>query len=73
MYQYFLEIGLTNIKEYTHAKLYSFPKHEFLNGYDLQNSIKKGLFDTVITFHANYCVGKEGKIKLLKLVKGWFV
>ena len=71
MYQYFLDLGIKNILEYPHTKLYSFPKHEFLNGHNINNN--KHLFDSILTFHANYVVGRDDKIKLLKLVKGWFV
>jgi hypothetical protein len=73
MYQYFLDLGIKNIKEYSHAKLYSFPKHEFLNGHNIQDNVKKGMLDNLIIFHANYVVGKHDKIKLFKLVKGWFL
>ena len=73
MYQYFLDLGIKNIKEYSHAKLYSFPKHEFLNGHNIQDNVKKGMLDNLIIFHANYVVGKQDKIKLFKLVKGWFL
>jgi len=73
MYQYFLDLKMKSILEYPHAKLYSFPKHEFLNGHNIQDNVKKGMLDNLLIFHANYVVGRDDKIKLLKLVKGWFV
>ena len=71
MYQYFLDLKLKNIREYTDAKLYEYPRQDFANGHAIQNNLVD--INKIMVFHANYVVGKDPKVKLLKQVGGWFI
>jgi len=71
MYQYFLDLNLKDIREYTDAKLYEYPREDFANGHAIQNNLVD--ISKIMIFHANYVVGKPPKIKLLKQVSGWFI
>lgn len=63
LYQYFQDIGLTDIRNYEQAKLYTYEIAEYTNGYWFSQNI--GTLDQTYFFHANHVVGKENKLNLL--------
>lgn len=64
LYQYFLDIKLTDLRNYTFSKLFTYEIDEYTNGYWLNNNI--GTLAKTYFFHANHARGKEQKLFLLK-------
>lgn len=71
LYQYFQDLKLTDIRNYTAAKLYTYEVAEYTNGYWLDNKI--GTLDQTYFFHANHVEGSAAKIHLLRKAGQWFV
>jgi hypothetical protein len=66
----FLDAGVSDIRNYPHAKVTEFPMEHFTMGW-VQNNMDHLLQHTIV-FHANWVVGKEGKIGRLKQAKKWY-
>ena len=64
LYQYFLDIGITDISTHPDAKLFTYEVQEYTNGYWLNHNI--GTLDATYFFHANHVIGKENKMRLLQ-------
>lgn len=64
LYQYFLDLGIKDIRDYKLAKLYTYPPTEFTNGFWLNRNI--GTLKDTYFFHANHVCGLDNKIKLLE-------
>lgn len=62
--------GVTDIREYPHAKFTEFPIEDFALGWVADNATH--LVPNLMVFHANCVMGKQAKINLLKKVGGWF-
>jgi len=71
LYQYFLDISIDDIRNYTHTKLYTYKIEEYTNGYWLNNDI--GNLDKTYFFHANHVVGVVAKLNLLKKAYQFFI
>lgn len=63
LYQYFQDEGIKDIRNYPHAKLYTYEIDEYTNGYWLNKDI--GGLGKTFFFHANHVVGKQNKMGLL--------
>jgi Nucleotide-diphospho-sugar transferase len=74
---YFQDLGITDIRDYVDTrghigtKLYTYPPHEYTNGYWLNHDI--GSLESTYFFHANHVVGFVQKIDLLKKSGFWLV
>ena len=64
LYQYFLDLSLTDIRRYPQAKLFTYEIEEYTNGYFLAHNI--GSLEKTYFFHANHVTGKQNKMNLLK-------
>jgi hypothetical protein len=64
LYQYFQDIGIKDLRDYAHAKLYTYEIREYTNGFWLDRNI--GTLDQTYFFHANHVSGVEKKLNLLK-------
>jgi hypothetical protein len=71
LYQYFLDTGITDVRNCSIAKLYGYPDIYYTNGYWLNNDI--GDLSQTFFFHANHVSGSAAKIGLLKKAGKWLV
>jgi hypothetical protein len=71
LYQYFQDITITDIRNYSPTKLYTYEISEYTNGYWLNNNI--GTLENTYFFHANHVSGSETKIGLLRKANQWFL
>lgn len=71
LYQYFQDIGITDITTYRPAKLFTYNIDEYTNGYWLNKDI--GFLDNTYFFHANHVTGRNEKIRLLKKAGQYFL
>jgi hypothetical protein len=70
-YELFVEDGIKSIDQYTVAKLHEFPHVEFTCGYIFINRLCDP--STIKVFHANYVIGLDAKINLLKAFGKWYM
>jgi hypothetical protein len=62
--------GILDIRSYPYAKLYEFPETEISCGYNIiHNNYNLNKLKIV---HANYVIGEEEKIKILKKIGYWY-
>lgn len=71
LYQYFQDIGVSDISKYPFAKLYTFPYEEFTNGYWVNHNI--GDLSRTYFLHANHVVGGSAKLQLLRKANMLFI
>ena len=71
LYQYFQDLSLKDIRDYNHAKLYTYEISEYTNGYWLNNNI--GTLENTYFFHANHVTGSDAKLNLLKKANQYFL
>lgn len=71
LYQYFRDLSIVDIREYPHAKLFTYEVDEYTNGYWLDNDI--GTLENTYFFHANHVNGVEPKLNLLKKANQYFI
>ena len=71
LYQYFQDILLKDIRDYTPTKMYTYEICEYTNGYWLNNNI--GTLEKTYFFHANHVSGSMEKMNLLKKAKQYFL
>jgi hypothetical protein len=70
-YNIFEDAGITDIREYPHARLTEFPDSEFTCGwYVRENAVD---FSKIIVFHANHVTGSHAKLGLLQKIGKWYM
>jgi hypothetical protein len=62
--------GVKDIRKYTDAKLCEFPAREFVCGEAIKRNLVK--IQDIMVFHANWVVGHQAKVALLKKVGKWY-
>jgi hypothetical protein len=71
LYQYFLDLPITDIRDLHNAKLFTYEVEEYTNGFWLNNDI--GGLDKTYFFHANHVDNHYNKVQLLKKANQLFV
>lgn len=71
LYQYFLDINVIDIRDFTHAKLFTYEIDEYTNGFWLNKNI--GTLEKTYFFHANHVDNHYNKVQLLKKANQLFV
>ena len=71
LYQYFLDINMIDIRDFTHAKLFTYEIDEYTNGFWLNKNI--GTLEKTYFFHANHVDNHYNKVQLLKKANQLFV
>jgi len=71
LYQYFLDINMTDIRDFTHAKLFTYEIDEYTNGFWLNRDI--GTLEKTYFFHANHVDNHYNKVQLLRKANQLFV
>lgn len=71
LYQYFQDKNISNLSDFKHAKLYTYPVQKYTNGYWFDHNI--GDLKSTYFFHANHVVGLQNKINLLKKAYQWYL
>jgi hypothetical protein len=67
----FEDAGITDIREYPHARVTEFPDTEFTCGwYVRENAVD---FSKIIVFHANHVTGSHAKVGLLNKIGKWYM
>jgi hypothetical protein len=62
---------IEDIRKYPHARCTQYPPTQFTSGILVINDIVDK--SQIYIFHANYVIGKEAKIELLKKAGGWYL
>ena len=71
LYQYFLDISLTDIRNYKPTKMYTYEIDEYTNGYWINHNI--GTLKNTYFFHANHVSGYNNKMNILKKGNQYFL
>jgi hypothetical protein len=63
--------GIEDIRNYPHATLTQYPPTDFTSG----SLVIQEMVDSakIMVFHANYVIGKDAKIQLLKKANAWYL
>jgi hypothetical protein len=71
LYQYFLDLSISDIRDFKDAKLFTYNVDEYTNGFWVNNDI--GNLDKTYFFHANHVDNHFNKVQLLRKVNQCFV